>query len=128
MSGSAKYLIPVGFYREFRGGKPHEPSLREVVQVDAQPEDGNIVRYLKMGKVLIATGGVVGDVLDVEHGIIGAPHILTDATYAWPAILAHYVEHHHIRLPDEFVSHMARNGWEVPSTIDLHELRIDRDR
>ncbi len=127
MSGSVKHLIPVGFYRELRGGKPHEPSLRDAVQTVATPDAANMLRYLNAGQLLIATAGVVSDVLDPKCGIIGAPHILTDGTYVWPAILAHYVERHHVRLPGEFVSHMVTNRWTVPSGIDVLSLRIDRD-
>ena len=31
---------------------------------------------------------------------------LTDTTYVWPSGLAHYVQDHLVRLPDEFVSHV----------------------
>jgi len=29
----------------------------------------------------------------------------TDGTYLWPQGLAHYVDEHEVRLPDEFVRH-----------------------
>lgn len=31
---------------------------------------------------------------------------MTDGTYCWPEGLAHYVRHHNVRLPDEFVQHV----------------------
>ena len=127
MNDIVKHLIPVGFYRELRGGKPHEPSLREAVQTIASPHKANMIRYLNAGELLIATGGVVNDVLDPTLGIIGPPHILTDGTYAWPAILPHYVERYDVRFPDDFVFHMISNNWTVPSGIDVHSLKINRD-
>ena len=33
----------------------------------------------------------------------------TDGTYVWPEVLAHYVAQHGVRLPQEFVSHVARS-------------------
>lgn len=126
MNDSVKLLIPVGFYRELRGGKPHEPSLHEAVQAAASSDAARVVEYLSAGEVLIATAGVVKDVLDPAHGIIGAPHILTDGTYAWPAIFAHYVQHHHVRVPDDFADHMAARGWTVTPGIDVRALKLDR--
>jgi hypothetical protein len=32
----------------------------------------------------------------------------------WPEGLAHYVEVHSVRLPDEFIDHMRSQGWRVP--------------
>jgi hypothetical protein len=39
---------------------------------------------------------------------------LTDGTYVWPEGLAHYVELHEVRLPDEFLEHARRvtDGYE----------------
>jgi hypothetical protein len=126
MDDFVKHLIPVGFYRELRGGKPHEPSLREAVQAVASPDAARTIAYLNAGELLIATAGVVKDVLDERRGIIGAPDILTDGTYAWPAILAHYVEHHHVRVPEHFAGHMAAGGWVVPPGIEVRGLKLDR--
>lgn len=127
MSNSITHLIPVGFYRELRGGRPHEPSLRAAARPSASPDEVRIIQYLNAGEVMVATAGVVGDVLDPKFGIIGPPHILTDGTYAWPAIFAHYVEHHHVRPPEEFVSHMIANAWSVPPGIDVLSLKLDRN-
>jgi len=125
-SDSVRYLIPVGFYHEFRGGKPYEPSLRDFVQERADSNEPNIIQYLNAGKVLFATGGVVSDVLDPRFGIIGPPHVLTDGIYAWPATLAHYIKHHHVRLPDEFIAHMTASNWVAPVEIDMNVLEFKR--
>jgi hypothetical protein len=125
-NSTVKYLIPVGFYRELRGGKSYEPSLRDFIQTTATPNESGIIGYLNAGRVLSATGGVVSDVLDPSLGIIGPPHIRTDGIYAWSAILAHYVKFHHVRLPNEFVSHMAASKWVAPSEIDMRILEFNR--
>jgi hypothetical protein len=127
MSNSITHLIPVGFYCELRGGRPHEPRLRAAVQSSASPNEVRIIQYLNSGELMIATAGVVSDVLEPKFGIIGPPHILTDGTYAWPAIFAHYVERHHVRPPEEFVSHMIANAWTVPTRIDVLSLKLDRN-
>lgn len=43
---------------------------------------------------------------------------LTDGTWCWPSGLVHYVEHHSIKLPDEFVSHAESFGWQPPVIDD----------
>jgi hypothetical protein len=40
---------------------------------------------------------------------------LTDGVWVWPEGLAHYVEVHAVRLPDEFIDHMRSQGWRVPA-------------
>lgn len=41
---------------------------------------------------------------------------LTDGNWVWPEGLAHYIEAHEVRLPDEFVDGMQKNSWRVPVT------------
>lgn len=128
MNDTTRLLIPVGFYRELRGGKPHEPSMREAIQPASEPHEAKVVAYLKAGTLLIASGGVVRDVLEPASGMIGAPDILTDGVYAWPTIFAYYVERHHVRIPVDLASHMVANRWTVPADVDVRSLKIDRDR
>jgi hypothetical protein len=40
---------------------------------------------------------------------------LTDGVWVWPEGLAHYVEAHSVRLPDEFIDDMRSRGWRVSS-------------
>jgi hypothetical protein len=40
---------------------------------------------------------------------------LTDGVWVWPEGLAHYVQVHSVRLPDEFIDHMRSQGWRVPA-------------
>jgi hypothetical protein len=44
---------------------------------------------------------------------------LTDGVWLWPEGLAHYVECHAVRLPDEFVATMEANGWDPPTRPEL---------
>jgi len=39
---------------------------------------------------------------------------LTDGTYNWPQGFAHYVDVHHVRPPDEFITHVLQQLREVP--------------
>jgi hypothetical protein len=42
----------------------------------------------------------------------------TDGVWIWPEGLAHYVEHHDVRLPDAFIDTMAARGFEVPAAAE----------
>ena len=43
---------------------------------------------------------------------------LCDDMWCWPEGLAHYVEKHGIRLPDEFVAHAAERGFEPAPPVE----------
>lgn len=48
-----------------------------------------------------------------------ASTLLSDGAWVWPAGLAHYLEHHDVRLPDEFVRHVLaqQTVFDVPSAV-----------
>lgn len=117
-------LRRVGFFRELRHGKADGPVLKEAIRGAGDPDEPKVVSYLRAGHVLMASPGIVRDVLDPRGGIIGALGILTDGTYAWPSDLVHYVERYHARLPDELIAHMASLGWRMPDHVDLSALQL----
>lgn len=106
-------LKKVGFFRELRHGMPDGPELRSLLSPSPYEHEDRIAQYLRNGVLLIASPGVIEDVLSPGQ-LIGGPHILTDGVWAWPSDLAHYVEKYHVRLPSEFTDHMAQRNWAVP--------------
>jgi hypothetical protein len=117
-------LKPVGFFRELEHGLPDGPSLATVRSDNSDKEEGRILRYLQCGVVVVASPGVVRDVLDERHPIIGSCDILTDGSWAWPTDLVHYVRRYHVLLPTQFVDFMRQNQWKVPKKIDVRSLEI----
>jgi hypothetical protein len=112
-------LTRVGFFREVRellGEDGSElPSLRAAVRPEGYPDTDRILSYLRGGVCLWACGGVMPDVLNPLPHVMTSPDYLTDGVWLWPGELEHYVAHHHIELPVEFVGHRRANGWVVPS-------------
>jgi hypothetical protein len=54
---------------------------------------------------------------------------LTDGVWVWPEGLAHYVEAHSVRLPDEFIDHMRSLRWRVsPERITRWVDRAEAER
>jgi hypothetical protein len=47
---------------------------------------------------------------------------LTDGVWIWPEGLAVYVEQFDTRLPEEFVGHMKRVDFEIPTQLSANEL------
>ena len=120
-------LQPVGFFRELPHGSEDGPSLKALVSDRPQDDEEEIVRYLRDGILFVVCPGVVDDALDPSAGTIGAPHLLTDTSWAWPNDLAYYVQKYHVKLPGEFVAHMKAHNWRVPdeAEIDLEALEVD---
>ena len=50
---------------------------------------------------------------------------LCDDMWCWPEGLAHYVEVHEIRLPDEFVAHAAARNFEPAAEVADTDFYID---
>jgi hypothetical protein len=44
---------------------------------------------------------------------------LSDGEWLWPEGLAHYVERHSVRLPDEFIQTMRSHSWQVPAGLEF---------
>lgn len=91
-------------------------------------EKDRIVQYLKKG---VRTGGALHwHKFRLNYNGTGDPNRLTsaemsDGTYVWPEVLSIYVEQNHVRLPDEFVEHMARLDFDPLK--DVIATGSDRD-
>ena len=53
---------------------------------------------------------------------------LTDGVWVWPEGLAHYVEVHAVRLPDEFISHAEAWAKFMPWDVDSRWWQSQADR
>lgn len=120
-------LKRVGYFHEMRRGDARGPSLLEARQAQAGADDVRIVKYLDAGNIYIATPGPSIDVLDSKKPKIASAHVMTDGVYSWPGDLGYYVHKYHVRLPTEFVAHMASNNWAVPQ-VDVLALQKTEDK
>jgi hypothetical protein len=94
------------------------PDVRELVDPGWRPGDRpRIVRYLRAGHYF---RGFLGNSTcrfncGINRHLCGTGSCeRTDGEWAWPDGLAHYVERHAVRLPDEFVETMEASDWLVP--------------
>ncbi|MGE0868043.1 MAG: hypothetical protein AB7P03_05770 [Kofleriaceae bacterium] len=121
---SKRQLVPVGFFRELKHGRPDGPSLRELMKDRAKPGESRIAAYLREAPILLYAVGPVTDVLEPKGDFICAPNVHTDGTYAWPEDLAYYVERHHVELPAEFLAHLAAMKWKPPADVDTSSVEL----
>ncbi len=118
-------LKRVGYFREMRHGDPTGASLHNARQAQASADEAQLVNYLDAGNILVATAGPSIDVLDPDQPKIASAHVMTDGVYSWPGDLGYYVNKYHVRLPDEFLAHMASNNWNVPAVNRIALQKAD---
>lgn len=118
MAGNFREL---GFLRAIGGAAP--PSF-----VAARGKSGrtaktteSVARYLRAGWEL---GPRPQQRSDVFEPSIPAGHtgLLTDGVYAWPHLLAHYVERYDVALPPDFEERMRKRMWSPPMAIDTNAV------
>lgn len=95
------------------------PLYAEVVDLSWHPPDFDaILGYLRQTRVIAATVGpdpivcpLCGTALE-PHGVSAQQ---SDGRWWWFTTLSHYVEFHHVRLPDRMVEHLRTNRYQPPT-------------
>lgn len=110
----------LGFYDELdnRSGQPNG-SIRDAVRPVGEADEAELVAYLDGGHVLV-------DVMEGGHDVItGSPHrhsagcssLMTDGSWLWRQDFSHYVETHHVSLPDAFLAHVRGLRHRMPAVV-----------
>jgi hypothetical protein len=116
-------LEAVGYWFNDRAPSGYPRPQRLVGTWDAD-ERRRVLAYLRAGDVLETYRGMSYcrfecDTPDAQMG----HRDMTDGRFAWPEGLAHYVEHHDVRLPEHFVAHALAGAPRVAPA----NRRIDDD-
>ncbi|MER6346004.1 hypothetical protein ACWC10_29600 [Streptomyces sp. NPDC001595] len=110
----------LGFYDELddRPGRPNG-SIRDAVRPVGEPDEAALVAYLDAGHILI-------DVMEGGRDVItgrahrhsrGCSSLVTDGTWLWRRDFPHYVETHHVLLPEAFIEHARAMKHQMPPLI-----------
>lgn len=92
---------------------PDHPEPRDLVDDDwDETERFNVGDYLRSAWIRAAAGGPARCLICDEY--IGN-NVLTGGTYAWMESLAHYVDEHRVRPPQEVVAHALARLDELDS-------------
>ncbi|MER7645463.1 hypothetical protein [Streptomyces sp. NPDC126522] len=107
----------LGFYDELddRPGQPNG-SIRNAVRPVGEPDEADLVAYLDAGHALL-------DVTEAGHDVItgsthrhspGCSSLVTDGTWLWRLDFPHYLETHHVSLPETFLEHVRGLNYWMP--------------
>jgi len=100
-------LKMLGFWRS--KNEPLLPDPAKFIDDLWDKEERLIVsRYLKSAQILSASPGSSWCRFRCKRKHVGSV-TYTDGKYVWPEGLAHYIDVHFIRLPDEFIEHAIHN-------------------
>jgi len=107
-------LHAIGFWQD----SPDEPLPRPQSLVKTggfREKIPAITAYLRGGQICASyLGHAQCRFADCAEGSNLGSGELTDGEWAWPDGLPHYVEHHSVMLPEEFISKMMAVGWQPP--------------
>jgi hypothetical protein len=115
-----------GFFWEMYDDEPGLPSIHDFVRAEPHPDAARIAAYLQSGAGLAGVGKYVEDLLDPTSRVVLMPGLVTDGVWLWRQDLAHYVAQHNVALPDDFIAHMEKNGWAVPTLSRAEVSRLAR--
>ena len=111
-------LKTVGFYKEMLEGKETDESILDSIRKGNPSDTEKICSYLDNGIELVVIPTVCTDVIEPERGTSGVASQYTDGTWLWPGDLSYYVKNYNLKLPDDFITSMHKNKWQIPITID----------
>ena len=124
-----KTLIFIGRFRELTHDLEEQqrlPSNSEAISESPQEDEEKIVAYLRDRVFCFGwRASYLDDVLDPFDRTLLNANPCTDGTYYWCLDIAHYVEKYHLRLPPDFIRHVASMNWQLPAEgIDVDSLEV----
>jgi hypothetical protein len=117
----------VGFFSELSPGWgfPEEGLMSDAVRSDGDPDESDIVAYLRDGPEIWSEMSAGTDVLDPQGPTlvaIGSLH--TDGSWLWRKDLPYYVAKYHLSLPVEFIAHVRGLEYKIPELPESRLIRI----
>jgi hypothetical protein len=119
---SSPPLIAIGYWHSLL--EPWLPDPAWFVDAAWAPaERQQVLAYLQQGREIIPWMGFSWCRFRCEHRAHMGNSELTDGTYCWPEGLAHYIEAHQLRLPDQVVQHiLTQTKFPVEHAAAVPEL------
>lgn len=73
--------------------------------------------YLDAGHVLIDAMEALHDVItgSAHRHSLGCSSLVADGTWLWRQDFSHYLETHHVRLPEAFIEHVRGLNYQMPT-------------
>lgn len=108
----------VGYFKEMPHGGNSKDSIYDYIKKEDSTSIDKICKYLESGIEFIVSPGMVEDVINPNKGYAGTTSTYTDGVWFWSGDLAYYVRNYRLKLPEEFVMNMEKNGWKVDISFD----------
>lgn len=109
----------LGYWKEQGSAYSEDPSIEGFIDVGWNPSDKNqIIEYLRSAELVAATSGMAFPCVICRQRIASTVCVRTDGEFYWLDVLAHYVEQHHLRLPESMLKHMRELQFTPPKIPD----------
>ncbi|MCX4989221.1 MULTISPECIES: DUF4279 domain-containing protein [unclassified Streptomyces] len=123
----AQAVRPAGFFPELAPGwgLPLDGPMRDSVKATGEPDEAEIIAYLRNGAGIWSEMSAGPDVLDPEApDLSGIGSLYTDGTWLWRQDLPYYLGRYHVSLPPDFVTHIRNAHHRVPEVPEKRLLEI----
>ena len=115
----------IGFWKEYRPELSEKTLLSEFdSNIDPKSDYSfELIDYLESGIKLTGLRCEFECLLTREE--IEGTYTYTDGEWVWTSELIHYVKYHRLKIPEELLSHMAENGYAIPSIEEIGVKRLE---
>ncbi|MFE9772287.1 hypothetical protein ACFYOV_11540 [Streptomyces sp. NPDC005931] len=123
-------IRPLGFFTELSPGwgLPEDGSIRDAVRPAGEPDEQNILEYLRNGTEIWSETSAGPDVLDPEASTMtGIGSLITDGTWLWREDLPYYVATYHVLLATEFLEHVRSLNYSAPAVPESRLIEISTE-
>ncbi|WP_218000731.1 hypothetical protein [Nocardia testacea] len=114
----------LGFYDELDSQCSRtNGSIRDAVLPVGEPDEAELVAYLDAGYVVLDVMESGRDVItgSYHRNSPGCSSLVTDGTWLWRLDFSHYLETHHVSLPETFLDHVRGLNHQMP-TVDVAQF------
>lgn len=109
----------LGYWKEQGPAYGEEPSIEGFIDTEWNPEDkSQIVKYLLSAEIVAATSAMAFPCVICKQKFHGSVCKRTDGRFYWLDALAHYVDKHHLRLPEGMLKYMRQLQFAPPKIAD----------
>ena len=119
-------LRRIGYWKSEH--EPHLPHPKDFQDKNwNEAEKQRVIDHLKNGEVVFKYRGYSWCRFECGESNMGSK-CLSDGVFIYPEGLVHYLEKHHVKLPDKFIQHVHQynpKSKEILSTVDEEDIQLD---
>ncbi|WP_125530439.1 hypothetical protein [Streptomyces sp. WAC 06725] len=115
----------LGFFEEHDDNEPAASgtSLFAALAGQPAPDEERVLAYLTSGEEIYSVMGPEKDLISGDWIATGGC-LYTDGEWVWRGYLVHYLEHHHVALPQDFLDYVRKRDYRAPVVSDERSREI----